>query len=162
MGSGPRLSVYRYITTGGLARQIHSRERRRAINHILLRPTNLAGKVVVCPIRNARGWKSEALWNNRRISPVIRSIDKQSYPVTNGQNPYRPFAFSPLSSFHSLSLTSRSPNSSSQISIGVHPANPAPDTFGWCIFHDASRNARLVASYHYQWIRHSGFFIAWT
>lgn len=59
LGSGPRLSVYRYITTGGLVRRIHPRERRRAINHVLLdsgvEPTNLAGKVVVCPIRDARG-----------------------------------------------------------------------------------------------------------
>jgi len=59
LGSGPRLSVYRYITTGGLARQIHPRERRRAINHVLLDsgvgPTNLAGKVIVCPIRDAGG-----------------------------------------------------------------------------------------------------------
>lgn len=35
LGSGPRLSVYRYITTGGLARRIHPRKR-RAINHVLL------------------------------------------------------------------------------------------------------------------------------
>jgi len=59
LGSGPRLSVYRYITTGGLPRQIHPRERRRAINHVLLDsgvgPTNLAGKVIVCPIRDAGG-----------------------------------------------------------------------------------------------------------
>jgi len=89
---------------------------------------------------------------------VIRSIDKQSYPVTDGQNLHPSFLFTFFLPF-TLSASSRSLDSLSQISTRVHPADPAsvPDTFGWCIFHDASGNARLVASYSYQWIRHSRF-----
>lgn len=156
-----RLSLYNHWRVG----EADTFPRKEAINHILLGPTNLAGKVVVCPIRNARGWKNEAgsaLWNNRQISPVIRSIDKQSYPVTDGQNLHLSFFSFPLSPPFTLSASSRSLDSSSQISTEVHPANTAPATFRWCIFHDASGSARLVASYHYRWIRHSGFFIAWT
>lgn len=59
--------------------------------------------------KTRRGQKGEAgdtLWNNRRISPVIRNIDKQSYPVTDVEKlESRSSSFSLLRSFNQQPFT---------------------------------------------------------